>query len=372
MVRLLAFLMLLGASPLPAEAQGGSQLALSAAYAGEGKVIGHGLVWRVFRMDPQGEPQLMTQSADATPVLQVPPGEYVVHVAYGFAGSTRKVLVASGTTTERVPLSAGGLMVKGSVTDQVIPANRLQISVFIPQPGASEGRMVTSGLRAGEVLRLPEGTYHVVTSYGDSNSIARADIRVTSGKTTEAIMNHRAATITLKLVSNPGGEARANTAWSVLTPGGDVIREAIGAFPSMTLAEGDYVAIARNDGSFTKSHVDGRSRQRPDAPGSTRRANPPGSSRRTQHRPTPSIVERPAMQTFFVKIKCQLGKTYQVATALADAEIASEIYSVAGEYDILAKFHIDNDVDIGHFVGERVQTIQGIQDTRTMITFKAF
>jgi DNA-binding Lrp family transcriptional regulator len=78
------------------------------------------------------------------------------------------------------------------------------------------------------------------------------------------------------------------------------------------------------------------------------------------------------MQTFFVKIKCQLGKTYQVATGLADAEIASEIYSVAGEYDILAKFHIDDDVDIGHFVGERVQSIPGIQDTRTMITFKAF
>ncbi len=78
------------------------------------------------------------------------------------------------------------------------------------------------------------------------------------------------------------------------------------------------------------------------------------------------------MQTFFVKIKCQLGKTYAVATALADAEIASEIYSVAGEYDILAKFHIDNDVDIGHFVGERVQTLPGILDTRTMITFKAF
>jgi DNA-binding Lrp family transcriptional regulator len=78
------------------------------------------------------------------------------------------------------------------------------------------------------------------------------------------------------------------------------------------------------------------------------------------------------MQTFFVKIKCDLGKTYAVATALADAEIASEIYSVAGEYDILAKFHIDDEVDIGHFVGEKVQVIAGIRDTRTMITFKAF
>jgi DNA-binding Lrp family transcriptional regulator len=78
------------------------------------------------------------------------------------------------------------------------------------------------------------------------------------------------------------------------------------------------------------------------------------------------------VQTFFVKIKCDLGKTYAVATALADAEIASEIYSVAGEYDILAKFHIDDEVDVGHFVGEKVQIIPGIRDTRTMITFKAF
>ena len=40
----------------------------------------------------------------------------------------------------------------------------------------------------------------------------------------------------------------ANTSFSVLTPGGDTIREAIGAFPSMTLAEGEYVVIARNGG----------------------------------------------------------------------------------------------------------------------------
>jgi len=32
------------------------------------------------------------------------------------------------------------------------------------------------------------------------------------------------------------------------------------------------------------------------------------------------------MQTFFVQIKCGLGRTYDVASALAEAEIASEIY----------------------------------------------
>ncbi|CAN1506900.1 Transcription regulator AsnC/Lrp, ligand binding domain containing protein [Rhabdaerophilaceae bacterium] len=78
------------------------------------------------------------------------------------------------------------------------------------------------------------------------------------------------------------------------------------------------------------------------------------------------------MQTFFVQIKCKLGQTYEVATALADAEIASEIYSTAGHYDILAKFHLDDNKDIGHFVGQKVQVLPGIQDTLTVITFKAF
>jgi hypothetical protein len=48
-------------------------------------------------------------------------------------------------------------------------------------------------------------------------------------------------------VSERGGEARANTQWSVLTPGGDAIKESIGAFPRVILAEGEYRAVARND-----------------------------------------------------------------------------------------------------------------------------
>ncbi|MCB5176369.1 MULTISPECIES: Lrp/AsnC ligand binding domain-containing protein [Microvirga] len=78
------------------------------------------------------------------------------------------------------------------------------------------------------------------------------------------------------------------------------------------------------------------------------------------------------MQTFFVEIKCKLGRTYDVASMLADREIASEIYSTAGNYDILAKFHVDDDVDIGHFIAQNVQSIADIADTRTIITFKAF
>jgi DNA-binding Lrp family transcriptional regulator len=78
------------------------------------------------------------------------------------------------------------------------------------------------------------------------------------------------------------------------------------------------------------------------------------------------------MRCFFVEIKCALGRTYDVAQALDAAEIASEIFSVAGAYDILAKFYVEDDVDIGHFVAEKVQRIAGIVDTRTVLVFKAF
>jgi len=78
------------------------------------------------------------------------------------------------------------------------------------------------------------------------------------------------------------------------------------------------------------------------------------------------------MQTFFVQIKCQLGKTYDVAQRLADMELHSEIYSTAGEFDLLVKYHVADGVDIGHFVGDKVQVVPGIQDTRTVNTFKAF
>ena len=78
------------------------------------------------------------------------------------------------------------------------------------------------------------------------------------------------------------------------------------------------------------------------------------------------------MIPFFVLIKCELGQAYDVATAIADAEIASEIYSTAGDYDLLVKFYIEAGGDIGQFVNSKLHRITGIRDTRTIITFKAF
>ena len=49
------------------------------------------------------------------------------------------------------------------------------------------------------------------------------------------------------LVNAVGAEALANSSFTVLTPGGDLIRDLIGAFPSLVLGEGEYVVVARHD-----------------------------------------------------------------------------------------------------------------------------
>jgi DNA-binding Lrp family transcriptional regulator len=80
-----------------------------------------------------------------------------------------------------------------------------------------------------------------------------------------------------------------------------------------------------------------------------------------------------AMQTIFIQVKCDLGKAYQVADqAVQEVEEVSEVYSTSGQYDLMMKCYLPDAADIGHFVTDRVQTLPGVKDTFTLITFKAF
>lgn len=239
------------AQPTPAAPKPPEQgvLYLSAVFAGEPKPIRSGLEWRVYQDRGDGQPMaLVTKAAAPAPSFQLAPGAYVVHAAFGFAGVSKRLNVGAASLVERVTISAGALRLGGAIGGVPIPGARLAFAVFVPVGTNSEGRLVLGNAKAGDLVRLPEGTYHVVSTYGESNAIARADLKVEAGRVTEAVLNHRAATVTLKLIATAGGEAFAGTAFSVLTPGGDVIREAIGAFPSVTLAEGEYVLIARHEG----------------------------------------------------------------------------------------------------------------------------
>ncbi|MBV9736085.1 MAG: Lrp/AsnC ligand binding domain-containing protein [Acidisphaera sp.] len=79
------------------------------------------------------------------------------------------------------------------------------------------------------------------------------------------------------------------------------------------------------------------------------------------------------MRAIFVQIKCEMGQAYRVAQEAADtiAEL-SEMHSTSGQYDLLGKFYLEAEQDIGRFVTEKVQTLPGVRDTYTLIAFNAF
>jgi hypothetical protein len=237
--------------PAGASTAGQAVLSLTAKYGKDLPVITNGLVWRVFadKPDENGTFKLIREERGATPNIVLSPGSYVVHVALGLVSATRAVTLKSETDREAFILPAGGLRIEGRVGTSKIPPNQISFSIYKgSQFETAERSSLIPNVAAGDVALLPEATYYIISNYGDANSVVRSDIRVQAGKLTDVIITHRAAVITLKLVSDKGGEALANTAWSVITPGGDVIKESIGAFPKVVLSEGEYRAIAKNEG----------------------------------------------------------------------------------------------------------------------------
>jgi hypothetical protein len=232
----------------PAVPPGQGALAVSARFGRDLPAINGGLHWRVYRTEHNGAPRLFKEDKAPAPTFVLPPGAYIVSVGFGLASVTKTVQVRADAMKEVFELPAGGLRIEGRVGDARIPQGQISFDLYKGsqfEPG--DKRPIANAIMTGDIVLVPEGTYHVVSNYGDANATVRSDIRVEVGKLTDATINHRAAIITLKLVNERGGEARANTQWSVLTPGGDVIKESIGAFPRVILAEGDYRAIARND-----------------------------------------------------------------------------------------------------------------------------
>ena len=240
-----------GTAVMPMVPAGQVALSLSARFGKELGAIGGGLDWRVYaaKAEPGGRFKLVKEDKTASPTLVLPAGNYIVHVDFGLATAVKPVSLRGPAVREEFDLPAGGLRIEGRVGNARVPPNQISFDVYKGsqfEPG--DRRPIAERIQTGAVIVVPDGTYYIVSNYGDANATVRSDIRVQAGKLTDVTVNHRAAAITLKLVGEKGGEALANTAWSVLTPGGDVIKESIGAFPRVILAEGEYRAIARNEG----------------------------------------------------------------------------------------------------------------------------
>jgi hypothetical protein len=238
----------LESAPLPLVPGQHHDLVLEARLIEGGAAVTDGLIWRVFSAVPGegGQLPLVDMAEGGTTTMQLAPGDYLVHAAFGRAGATKRVTIADDDQMETLVLGAGGLRLDSVVgEDRPIPPEQLSFEV-LQQDETGELLTVVPNAAPGRVLRLSAGTYHVVSRYGGVNAIVRADIDVEAGKLTEAVMRHTGAEVTLKLVSVEGGEALANTSWTVTTQDGIEVHESVGAFPSIILAAGSYTAVARH------------------------------------------------------------------------------------------------------------------------------
>jgi hypothetical protein len=240
------------------DAQGGPPVdfALTARLAPDVAPLGGGVIWRVFgeREGPDGRLPLLSQAEGGAISLKLSPGSYLVHAAYGRAGATKRIVVSAGGGKDDFVLNAGGMRLNALVgKDTPIANNLLTFDIYIDDAEEGERTLVVSRVPPKRIIRLHAGTYYVVSHYGDSNAMVRAAIKVEAGKLTDATLFHQAARVTLKLVSERGGEALANTAWSVQKPGGEAVVESVGAYQQAVLAAGQYVAVAKHDGKTYRS-----------------------------------------------------------------------------------------------------------------------
>lgn len=220
---------------------------LTARITEDGAAIADGLIWRIFEgaMDENGEMALVAKAETGSADLELPPGEYVIHLAYGRAQFSEPLAVVPGNNQVDLVLDVGAIRLNSAVTgDIAISPSLLHFDILTAGNGA-ERVPVAENLAANEIVTLNAGTYQVVSRFGDINAVVRADLRVEPGQLTDATLYHHAAEVSFKLVSEEGGEAIADVEWTLQTSDGATLFTERGAFPSTVLAEGEYLVLAK-------------------------------------------------------------------------------------------------------------------------------
>ncbi|MEZ5924329.1 MAG: hypothetical protein R3D57_08075 [Hyphomicrobiaceae bacterium] len=226
-------------------ADGKISIRFAALLADPGPQIDTGLVWRIYdrKAGDDGLNRLVAKSEDAAPRVALPPGDYMVNVSFGKAYATRSVRIEPGRPSrELFVLNAGGLRLLAKSADGAdIPSGAVVSEIYSDEQDQAGNRtLIVSGVKLGVILRLNAGIYHVKSLYGDANGLVQGDISIEAGRLTDMTLTHDAASVTLKLVTQRGGEAVADTQWRIYTQDGALVRESVGALPTHILAPGRY------------------------------------------------------------------------------------------------------------------------------------
>lgn len=78
------------------------------------------------------------------------------------------------------------------------------------------------------------------------------------------------------------------------------------------------------------------------------------------------------MVNAIVLLNVERDKVNEVAEKLADIRGVSEVYSVAGRYDLVALIRVKSNEDLAEVVTDHMRKLKGILKTETMLAFRAY
>ncbi|GAA1679798.1 Lrp/AsnC family transcriptional regulator [Nonomuraea fuscirosea] len=78
------------------------------------------------------------------------------------------------------------------------------------------------------------------------------------------------------------------------------------------------------------------------------------------------------MVTAIVHINAEVDRIPEVAETIAEIQGVSEVYSITGEYDLLAMVRVAAYEEIAEVVPGRINKVAGVLHTETHIAFRAY
>ena len=73
-----------------------------------------------------------------------------------------------------------------------------------------------------------------------------------------------------------------------------------------------------------------------------------------------------------VLIQCEIDAIPEAAQAIADIPGVSEVYSVAGEFDLVAIVRVTEHEDLARVIPQGVGKVEGVLRTETLIAFQVY
>lgn len=78
------------------------------------------------------------------------------------------------------------------------------------------------------------------------------------------------------------------------------------------------------------------------------------------------------MVTTIVLAVCDIHQIPETAQQIADLSDVTEVYSVAGDYDLVIMVRVRNHDDLARVVSEQIAKVPGVIRTQTLVAFKVY